>query len=62
MYKRQLVRDDPVTPEARVLPVSVSAAAVTVIAPVPSKLTPLIALAVASAVAVAALPVISLSK
>ena len=38
-------------------PERVPAAAVTVILPVPSKLTPLIALAVASAVAVAAFPV-----
>ena len=40
-----------------VVPVNVPAAAVTVIAAVPSKLTPFIALAVASAVAVAELPV-----
>ena len=39
------------------VPLSVPAAAVTVIAPVPSKSTPFIALAVANAVAVAAFPV-----
>ena len=46
-----------VTPLARVAPVKVPAAAVTVIAAEPSKFTPLIALAVAKAVAVEALPV-----
>ena len=52
-----LVKEDAVTPEFRVVPVSVPAAAVTVIAAVPSKDTPLIARAVWSAVAVPALPV-----
>jgi hypothetical protein len=41
-----------------VVPVNVPAAAATVIAAVPSKFTPLIALAVASAVAVAEFPVV----
>jgi hypothetical protein len=53
-----LVNEDAVTPELRVEPVSVPAAAVMVIGPVPSKLTPLIARAVCKAVAVAALPVV----
>ena len=51
------VRDDAVTPAARVAPESVPAAAVTVIGAVPSKFTPFIALGVCKAVAVAALPV-----
>tara|TARA_R100001086_G_scaffold118986_1_gene61138 strand:- start:50 stop:373 length:324 start_codon:yes stop_codon:yes gene_type:complete len=46
-----------VTPLLSVAPVTVPAAAVTVIAAVPSKSVPLIARAVARAVAVAALPV-----
>ena len=53
-----LVRLDAVTFDARVAPVSVPAAAATVIAAVPSKFTPLIARAVCNAVAVAALPVV----
>ena len=53
------VKLDAVTVDFKVLPLSVPAAAVTVIAPVPSKSTPLIARAVASAVAVAALPEVS---
>ena len=40
------VSEEAVTPDASVLPLSVLAAAVTVIAAVPSKLTPLIARAV----------------
>ncbi len=40
------VKEDAVTPEARVPPVKVPAAAVTVILAVPSKLVPLIVLAV----------------
>lgn len=44
--------------EPTTVPVSVSPAAVTVIAAVPSKFVPLMALAVAKAVAVAALPVV----
>ena len=51
------VRELAVTELLSVFPDSVPAAAVTVIAAVPSKLTPFIALAVASAVAVAELPV-----
>lgn len=51
-----LVRDEAVTPTASVDPERVFAAAVTVMAAVPSKFTPLIALAVASFVAVPALP------
>lgn len=50
------VREDAVTPDDRVDPVSVPAAAVTVIAAVPSKATPLMFRAVASFVAVPALP------
>ncbi len=50
------VSEEAVTPEFNVFPVNVPAAAVTVIAAVPSKTTPLIALAVAKAVAVSALP------
>ena len=52
-----LVKLEAVTPEARVAPVRVPAAAVTVMAAVPSKSVPFIARAVAKAVAVAALPV-----
>ena len=52
-----LVSDEAVTPDASVAPVSVPAAAVTVILAVPSKDTPLIVLAVCRAVAVPALPV-----
>ena len=55
------VRLDAVTPELSVLPVKVPAAAVTVIFAEPSKLVPLIVLAVASAVAVAAFPEVSWS-
>ena len=55
----RLVKLDAVTLELSVLPVSVPAAAVTVIFPVPSKLVPLIVLPVSKAVAVAALPVVS---
>ena len=51
-----LVRLLAVTPLANVSPLNVPAAAVTVIAALPSKLTPLIARAVANLVAVAALP------
>jgi hypothetical protein len=51
------VRDEAVTPEFRVEPVSVPAAAVTVIAAEPSKLVPLIARGVARVVAVEAFPV-----
>jgi hypothetical protein len=51
------VRDDPTTVAARDVPDNVPAAAVTVIAADPSKLTPLIARAVWSVVAVVALPV-----
>ena len=51
------VRLDAVTPAASVFPVSVPAAAVTVISAVPSNATPLIFRAVASLVAVEALPV-----
>ena len=54
----RLVRDDPVTPLARVLPVRVPAAAATVMLPVPSKVTPFMVRPVCSAVAVAALPVV----
>jgi hypothetical protein len=53
-----LVKLEAVTPLARVAPDNVPAAAVTVIAALPLKFTPLIALAVASTVAVAALPVV----
>lgn len=53
----KLVSDEAVTPAANVVPLSVPAAAVTVIAAVPSKLTPFIARAVCRAVAVPALPV-----
>ena len=42
----KLVSEEAVTPEAKVVPVSVPAAAVTVMFPVPSKETPLIVLAV----------------
>src|SRR5262245_21536091 len=52
-----LVSDELVTLEARVVPVSVPAAAGTVMFDVPSKLTPLMVRAVWSAVAVPALPV-----
>ena len=52
-----LVREDAVTPEFKVEPVRVPAAAVTVIAAEPSKFTPLIARAVARVVAVDAFPV-----
>lgn len=51
-----LVKEDAVTPELSVAPVKVPAAAVTVIFPVPSKLTPLMVLGVWSAVAVVAFP------
>jgi hypothetical protein len=51
------VREDVTTVLFSVVPVSVPAAAVTVIFAVPSKLTPLIVLAVASFVAVSAFPV-----
>ena len=51
------VKLDAVTVELSVLPVTVPAAAVMVILPVPSKLVPLIVREVASAVAVAAFPV-----
>jgi hypothetical protein len=54
----RLVRLDSVTPLANVVPVKVPAAAGTVMASVPSKLTPLMARAVARAVAVAALPAV----
>ncbi len=50
------VSDEAVTPLAKVAPVNVPAAAATVIAPLPSKFTPLIARAVCSVVAVVALP------
>jgi hypothetical protein len=53
------VSDEAVTVAAIVDPLSVPAAAVTVIFPVPSKLTPLIVRAVRSFVAVAALPTTS---
>ena len=53
-----LVKEEAVTPEFRVAPLKVLAAAVTVIGAEPSKLTPLMARAVASTVAVAALPVV----
>jgi hypothetical protein len=52
-----LVRDDAVTPEFRVFPVRVPAAAVTVMLAEPSNEVPLIVLAVARVVAVDALPV-----
>jgi hypothetical protein len=52
-----LVRDDAVTPEFRVAPERVPAAAVTVISAEPLKETPLMLLAVARVVAVDALPV-----
>ena len=52
------VSDEAVTPLASVLPLSVAALAVTVIAADPSKSTPLMARAVCKAVAVAALPVV----
>ena len=51
------VSDDAVTPEAKVPPVSVPAAAVTVIFAVPSNDVPLIVLAFCRAVAVPAFPV-----
>ncbi len=51
-----LVNDEAVTPEAKVVPVSVPAAAVTVILAVPSNDTPLIVRGVCRAVAVPALP------
>lgn len=51
------VREEPVTPLARVVPVSVPAAAATVILLLPSKETPLMVLGVARVVAVLALPV-----
>jgi len=57
-----LVNEDPTTVALREVPVNVVAAAVTVIFAVPSKEVPFIVLAVARAVAVAAFPVISLSK
>jgi hypothetical protein len=57
-----LVREDAVTPELRLDPVSVPAAAVTVIAAEPSKLVPLIARGVARVVAVEALPVSAPTK
>jgi hypothetical protein len=53
-----VVREEVTTLLLSVVPVSVPAAAVTVIAAVPSKFVPLIARAVARAVAVAALPVV----
>jgi len=52
------VSEDARTFAAKVAPVKVPAAAAIVIGAVPSKFTPLIALAVCSAVAVAALPLI----
>jgi hypothetical protein len=52
------VSEDAVTPDARVAPVSVPAAAVTVMSALPLKLTPLISRAVSNVVAVPALPVI----
>ncbi len=52
------MRDDVVTPEASVEPVSVPAAAATVMLAVPSKETPLMVRGVCKAVAVPALPVI----
>ena len=54
-----VVKLEAVISELSVLPVSVPAAAVTVIFAVPSKLVPLIVLPVASAVAVAAFPEVS---
>tara|TARA_R110000868_G_scaffold410412_1_gene698381 strand:- start:22 stop:561 length:540 start_codon:yes stop_codon:yes gene_type:complete len=51
-----LVSEEAVTPEFRVAPVSVPAAAVTVMFPVPLNEVPLIVLAVCKAVAVAAFP------
>jgi hypothetical protein len=51
-----VVREEVTTVDFRVFPDKVPAAAVTVTGAEPSKLTPLIALAVASAVAVSALP------
>ena len=53
-----LVSEEAVTPLASVVPVSVPAAAVTVMSAVPLKLTPLMFRAVWSAVAVAAFPVV----
>jgi len=50
------VKEEAVTVAFKVFPLNVPAAAVTVMSAVPSKLTPLIALAVAKAVAVAASP------
>lgn len=52
-----LVSEDAVTLPARVVPVKVPAAAVTVMSAVPLKLTPLMSLAFCKAVAVEALPV-----
>ena len=51
------VREDAVTPDARVSPVSVPAAAVTVMSALPLKLVPLMFRAVCNVVAVEALPV-----
>jgi hypothetical protein len=55
-----LVKLDPVTVDFKVVPVKVPASAVEVIviSPLPSNATPLMVLAVANLVAVAALPVI----
>lgn len=53
-----LVRDDAVTPDARVVPVRVPAAAVTVMSADPLNATPLMLRAVCNVVAVAAFPVI----
>lgn len=53
-----LVNDDPVTPAAKLAPVSVPAAAVIVIGALPSKFVPFMARAVCSVVAVSALPVV----
>ena len=50
------VKDEAVTPDAKVVPVRVPAAAVTVMLPVPSKETPLMVRAFCRAVAVVALP------
>ena len=52
------VSEDAVTPEARVAPVSVPAAAATVMSALPLKLTPLMFRAVCKIVALPALPVI----
>ncbi len=52
----KLVREDAVTPAARVEPVRVDAAAVTVILALPSKEVPLMVLGVCKAVAVPAFP------